>query len=341
MKSNSHLKPSKKQLRYLPAQSISPKDDSYHGTKYLLDIEWWYFDAVFENGYSVHIGFRIYHIKNRGLLQTRINIYHNGQLIIEKIKRSIFSQSDFSREKPIVQVDEKTVLSFSVDTKKQGKPWIYTIDLGIEDVHLHLKFIGKTPGWKIETESTCWTVPLPLASVQGTMIFNDKKMNVNGSGYHDHNWGYSPTTVLQNIGWFWGRISAETLHLTWANTIASPTKQDLIAVINRLNNNSKKSLFTTIHPSNISFTPSAYKKIDQYQIPHTFEITFQEKDKNNDTLVSAHLQMNTIDVHYDRIFIIHYWRYHVETTGKITYGNKVEHIENKPQIIEYLRFKTP
>lgn len=341
MKSNSHLKPSKRPLRYLPAQSIKPKDDTFHGTKYLIDIEWWYFDAVFENGYSVHIGFRIYHIKNRGLLQTRINIYQKGKLITEKIKRSLFDPADFNTEKPIIHLDNKTVLSFSIDKEQPEKPWIYSIDLGIDDVDLHLSFIGKTPGWKIETKTTCWTVPLPLASVQGNIVINDKKMNVKGTGYHDHNWGYSPTTVIQNIGWFWGRISAERLHLTWANTIASTTKQDLIAVINRLKTNNEESLFTGIHPNSISFTPTNIKKMKQYHIPQNFEIKIHEKGDSDQTQLNAHLEMKTIDVHYDRIFIIHYWRYHVETNGIIQYGNHVEKIENKPQIIEYLRFKKP
>ena len=62
---------------FYKANDITPKDDAFHGNIKLLDIEWWYFDAVFFNGYSIHIGFRIYHIRNFGIGQSRINIYKN------------------------------------------------------------------------------------------------------------------------------------------------------------------------------------------------------------------------------------------------------------------------
>jgi len=69
----------KKPYRFLKAEEITPKDDAFHGNSNLLDIEWWYFDAIFDNGYSVHVGFRTYHIRNSGILQERITIYKDGK----------------------------------------------------------------------------------------------------------------------------------------------------------------------------------------------------------------------------------------------------------------------
>ena len=37
---------SQKTYRFLKAKDIAPQDDAYHGNIRLLDIEWWYFDAV-------------------------------------------------------------------------------------------------------------------------------------------------------------------------------------------------------------------------------------------------------------------------------------------------------
>jgi len=325
--------------RYLPVSDITPKDDNFHGSKYLLDIEWWYFDAVFENGLSAHIGFRIYHIRGIGILQTRINLYENGVLIKEKINRHLLTNITFDTKNPIIIINDKTVLNFFIDKSKKESPWIYNINLKIEDIILKLRFTGLTQGWKIETESTCWTVPLPNANVKGTISYNGKTQPVNGSGYHDHNWGYSPTTVLQNIGWYWGRISSKTLHITWANTITSERIQDLITVVNKsFNSNNQQQSYIHIHPDNINLITSNYKKQNKITIPESFELSFSQPLNGKDTLVSAHLKMNTIDIHYDRIFIINYWRYHVEVSGSIQYGKIKEIINRKPQIIEYLRF---
>jgi len=178
--------------------------------------------------------------------------------------------------------------------------------------------------------------------VKGIIKIDDKTITVEGKGYQDHNWGYSPKTVIQNQGWYWGRISADTLQSTWANTIESETKQDLINVVNKpFNKTSEKPMFTSIHPNHIHFKPNNHKQKGKFNLPQTFDLVFDQPESTNTPSVSGRITMNTIDIHYDRIFIIHYWRYHVEATGYITYGDITERIDKKPQIIEYLRFKTP
>ena len=326
-------------FRFLPAHRIDPKDDTFHGSKYLLDIEWWYFDAIFENGMSAHIGFRIYHIRDIGMLQTRINLYKNGELIKEKIKIYPLSNTTIDTKKPSIIINDKKVVSFQIDTTKKEKPWTYNIDVSVDDISLSLNFTGQTEGWKIETESTCWAVPLPHATVTGSISINEKTKTVKGTGYHDHNWGYSPTTVLRNIGWYWGRISANNLHTTWANTIITKTKQDLLTIVNKpYNHNNQKPFFTSIHPDNITFKTMNYKKQNSHSIPTSFELSFAQHVKKTDEIVKGTIKMDTIDIHYDRIFIIDYWRYHVNVSGTIQYGENIEKINEKPQIIEYLHF---
>ena len=325
--------------RYLPAYPIIPKDDSFHGSKYLLDIEWWYFDAIFEDGLSVHIGFRIYHIRGIGILQIRLNLYKNGELVKEKIERYFLSNITVDNKKPNIIINDKKILSFHIKNDIKLNKWIYIINETIDEISINLRFTGLTEGWKIETNSTCWTVPLPNAEVTGTITVNNKTISVNGKGYHDHNWGYSPTTVLQNLGWYWGRISSKLLHITWANTIASKTKQDLITVVNKpYKQNEEKPFFISIHPNNIKFSTTNFKKYNKISIPHSFKISFSQNLKNSENPITGDLKMDTIGIHYDKIFIINYWRYHVQVTGKIQYGDISETIERKPQIIEYLRF---
>jgi predicted secreted hydrolase len=325
--------------RYLPAHPIIPKDDTFHGSKHLLDIEWWYFDAVFDNGLSVHIGFRIYHIRGVGLLQIRVNLYKDGELIKERLDRYLLSNIIIDNNEPSIIINDKKILSFYIKNDNNLNKWNYIINETIRDVGLKLSFTGLTEGWKIETKSTCWTVPLPNAEVNGTITIGDKTISVKGRGYHDHNWGYSPATVIQNLGWYWGRISSNMLHITWANTISSETKQDLITVVNKpYKQNNEKTFFNSIHPNNIKFTTTNFKKYNKISIPYSFKISFLQPLDTSGNLMKGNIKMDTIAIHYDRIFIINYWRYHVQVSGKIQYGDISETIEKKPQIIEYLKF---
>ena len=81
-----------------------------------------------------------------------------------------------------------------------------------------------------------------------------------------------------------------------------------------------------------------HKKQNNHLIPTNFELSFSQQLKKTDETVKGTIKMDTLDIHYDKIFIIDYWRYHVNVTGTIQYGEIIEKIDEKPQIIEYLKF---
>ena len=76
----------KNDYRFLKAVEITPQDDTFHGNIKLVDIEWWYFDALLDNGYSIQIGLRIYHFRNIGIVRSIINIYKNGKVKVTLTK---------------------------------------------------------------------------------------------------------------------------------------------------------------------------------------------------------------------------------------------------------------
>jgi len=338
---NTKTQPSSHFNQYLKAEDITPKDDTFHGRRNIIDIEWWYFDAVFDNEYSIHIGFRVYHIKNIGLLQTRINLYYKGESISEEIKRDVFKKDIIGTTIPSIQLHGKPVVSFDKLHYQNKKEFHYHVDLTVKDIHVDLLFKGTTKGWKIETPSTCWTVPVPKANVSGTIQFKEKTIPVQGIGYHDHNWGYSPTTVIQNMGWYWGRITTDTLNVTWANTIASKDKQDVLSVMNIDNPRLHQQDYVNVHPKNLRFQPGDFQQDHGKCIPTSFWLSFHQPSENNNPAIAADITMKTIDIQYSRIFIIHYWRYHIETTGFIQFDDFREDLINRPQIIEFLSFKNP
>jgi predicted secreted hydrolase len=319
--------------KFLKAEKIIPKDDTYHGNIKLLDIEWWYFDAIFDNGYSIQIGFRTYHIKGFGIVQSRINVYKNGKPISEQLKIDLISNFHIDQDYPNISINNNNVIEFNEDNYKKNKKWEYKIKLSIKDTTVDLLFVGNTLGWKIETSDTCWTVPLPKAIVKGKIKIKGEETEVKGIGYHDHNWSYSPTTAMNNYGWYWGRTSADTMNITWAKVIHSKENIDILAVINK-----DEGGFYNIKPENIEIITKNYEFNNRGKIPKIFNLNIKDTDTNN-IKIDCQVKMIALDIQYTRIFTIKYWRYHVKTDGTISIGNYSEKIQDKPQIIEYLKFK--
>jgi predicted secreted hydrolase len=242
---------------------------------------------------------------------------------------------------PNLCIDGREIIRFDEKHYNKTGEWKYYLDLNIDDTKLNLEFIGSSKGWKIETPSSCWAVPLPKAFVKGNIKINDKLLNVKGIGYHDHNWNYSPITAMNNLGWFWGRITADTLNITWAKTMENFEKYELISIINQDRSNSLNNFeYYNINPNNIIFKQSNFIKNHRHLIPSEYYLEINEYDKNQDLPVEVKINMRTLDVQHTRIFTIHYWRYHVETDGSIRFGKTQEFLDNKPQIIEYLSFKS-
>ncbi len=327
--------------QFLRATDITPQDDAFHGNINLLDIEWWYFDAVFDNGYSIHVGVRTHHIRNSGIVESRINIYKKGKVEVDAIKTDLLSNFYTSYDHPCIHINSKPVVEFDQNHYKKTGEWRYHISLKIDYHEVDLTFIGTTQGWKIETLDTCWTVPLPKAKVSGTITVNRRTIPVKGVGYHDHNWGYSPSTAFKNLGWFWGRITGDVLNITWAKTMQTTEKGDLLAIINQDKNNAQnKKEFYSIPPTNITFTPKNFVNDHRRWIPSEFDLQITNTISDNHIPINVSILMKTFFKQHARIFTAHYWRYHVKAIGKISVGYTSETLDEKPQIIEFLSFKS-
>jgi len=317
---------------FLKAAKITPKDDAFHGSMNLFDIEWWYFDASFDNNYSLHIGIRLFHIGKSGFVRPHIEIYHKGKLVNHALKTIIFRDFETSSDIPLIKLYGKTVVEFDQDHYKKTGEWRYKTNLQINGDQIDLTFIGLTKGWKIETDENSWAVALPKAKVEGTLTIKGKQIKVQGVGYHDHNWDYTIATMLKNIGWYWGKVNGKDIDITWAKTIAK-SKSNLIAVINF------KNEFFTVDPKNISLTLNKFVLDHLRWIPTEFNLHIDGFDSNLNK-ISAKVKMTAETIQHSRIFNTQYWRYHVKTTGEISVDQSKETIRDNVHMIEYLCFKS-
>ncbi|MFO8078537.1 MAG: lipocalin-like domain-containing protein [Thermoplasmatota archaeon] len=309
-------------------EPIQPKDDAFHGSKRVA-AEWWYFDGVFSDNYSFHIGIRTFSRKKQGMALIFFELYHEDTIIFEKKKRFRFNQFHTSTDFPLVKINDKQVMGFDVIKYKENQEWIYRVTVSIDDCSADLSFSAITEGFKIETKKESWTVALPKARIQGEISYDGKTVSVDGIGYHDHNWNYRPSSVLTyGKGWYWGKIKSQSFNIVWANVLKRSGLQDLLAIVNVDGNG-----FYAVNPENIVFNANNFIRYKRRKIPTFFTFNFRDTVKKKQ--IEASLSIDVKHIHYSKVFIASYWRYHVGIKGKIVVDDTVENIDNL-QIMEYL-----
>ena len=316
---------------FLPKEIVL-KDDAFHSSKSSRFTEWWYFDAVFENGYSAQMAIRVLSIiKNRLVLVfQRLDIYKDGRLIKHNKKRIRFKKFNASYDKPSVKLAGKEVIKGHVD--ESSSRWIYDVIFEIDDYSANLRFEGITNGFKGKVPASpggdWWAVSLPRAKVTGKIKINNEEIDVQGTGYHDHNWDVKGAAALKNLGWFWGKINTKNYTITWATIFKTIDLGQSLLVINKKNGG-----FINVTPDKITFIGKDLYINHKKQIPHEFIL--QAKNEK----VDLNFKMKTLDIHFEKtMMIMKYWRYHVICTGWIKIDDEKE-LVNETHIAELLRFK--
>lgn len=311
---------------------ITIKDDAFHSSKSSRFTEWWYFDTIFDNGYSTQLGIRVLSIiKNRiVLISQRFDIYKDGKLIKHIITRYPLKKFYASSSKPLVKLNDKPVIEGRSD-KSTGK-WVYDVSFNIGKYSADLCFEGETKGWKGKTPASrdedWWAVVMPRAKVTGLLKINNKEIKVKGIGYHDHNWEVKSSAAFKNLGWFWGKINTNKYTLTWATIFKNIDLGQSALVINIKNGD-----YLNIKPENINFIAKDLYINNKKKIPKKIII----QAKNNE--VDLDFSMKILDIHHVKILMkMHYWRFHLLCEGKIKIGLEEETTKSF-QIAEFIRFK--
>jgi hypothetical protein len=310
----------------LSAQDITLRDDAFHGRGELPFIEWWYFDAKLDNGYTLTVGVQILNILAKGIVTIRLTIYDQGSVVLKNFEKHSFRDLFTSSETPSVAIAGKQLIVGTYDTLSDC--FVYDVTVNTSDGGVALHFVGCTKGWKRQQQTgDWWAVVLPRANVTGTITIGDLKMNVTGTGYHDHNWGIGPRTVFR-FGWFWGTCSSSNYSVTWAEVSTTRYTGNPIIVVNK-----KDGGYLDIPSETIWFSAKNIC-IDHFRfVPRFFNIeTMTDK-------VFLVINMEVISVDHTKFLgFIDYWRYHVKCTGTIIADNHMEAVD-RISIMEYLRFR--
>lgn len=66
-----------------------------------------------------------------------------------------------------------------------------------------------------------YTVPVMSGTLAGTINVSGTTLELSGSGYHDHNWGF-----WQGVSWRWGQVQHEGLSFVYGRVIPPPDAAD-------------------------------------------------------------------------------------------------------------------
>ncbi len=183
--------------------------DGWHRPGGRFGFEWWYFDAKFEDGHAVVCGlmdpdtWKFSRTKSLMWLHVYLpdgTCYNNHV----NIPRSEFKASPHRCDVELA------------GNRIRGSYPEYRVDLEHGEFAAHLVFRNLLPGWALGNGQMMfgypnyplafgWLVPQPRAAVEGTLSYPGGTVEVKGEGYHDHNWGNFPSSVMIER-WHWGRL---------------------------------------------------------------------------------------------------------------------------------------
>ncbi|MEM0493225.1 MAG: hypothetical protein QXS02_04660 [Candidatus Thermoplasmatota archaeon] len=302
---------------------ITLYDDAFHGSDSLFSTEWWYFDAILDNNYSIQLVINIFGIIQEKVVLTKINIYRYGELLITR--EEIYSSRDFtiSREEPRILIKGREVLRGYI----VGDIWFYNVNISIDDVSISLMYTGINKGWMGSVLVGDWVVALPKACVSGFISIDNTLISVRGIGYHDHNYDLT-LGVLFKFGWYWGKAHTSNFTLVWSYQL-DDTRFDKAPLV--VINNGREKYFS-INPHDIEFTTNEYRYNNGCFIP--MDLTLRVSTDNS----SVFIKMTPVGIHHVNILFFKYWRFHMKCTGYITVDGCTEMI-NQVEITEIARFR--
>ncbi len=170
-------------------------------------LEWWYFDGKLSDGSIIVCYFwKVHFISD----QYFIGLNYTGpdKKTIFKIKFFKDQNVSFSKDSCNVRMGGNSI----VGNLKKYKIIIDPMDFdGIGfDVELHSDRLPYRPQdgiIKAESSYFAWLSAVPKGNFNGSLTLENKMTQVQGSGYHDHNWGNTPLQKLFK-SWMWFRGEA-------------------------------------------------------------------------------------------------------------------------------------
>ena len=188
------------------SKSVAPWEDGRRTPRDNRFYEWWYFDALLENGTTVVVWFGdnwFYGVEKR---VVNIDLTPPGGPT-----RTVYKTWD---EPGTFATDRADVRIGPHRFEGNLDRYTITVDPQVHDgVGCAFTLVRTAPSWRPGTgyvaagdDFFAWLPSVPNGEVTGTLTIDGVTTEVRGSGYHDHNWGnVSPVDLMDS--WWWGRAN--------------------------------------------------------------------------------------------------------------------------------------
>ena len=185
---------------------VAPREDGRRSPADPRHFEWWYFDALLEDGTTIVAWFGDNWPFGIGARTVSLEITPAGGAT-ERWFGSYREKGSFGTDRADVRIGPHSFSGNLVDYHIFIDP-AATGGQGI-DLNLHGTVAAWRPASGVIAEGDdyfAWLAAVPEGEVSGSVTVEGATRQVRGSGYHDHNWGnISPAALMDS--WWWGRAT--------------------------------------------------------------------------------------------------------------------------------------
>ncbi len=204
-------------------ETVEPWEDGLRADTGPGTFEWWYFDAHFDDGSTAVIVFA-----TKPILERDGPLKPNVSLTITRPDGSKTAQF------PLYPPEEFSAATDHCDVRigsnhAQGDLHRYQVQVELDGLGADLVFEGRVPPWRPgagklyfgdQGQYFAWLPSIPHGNVSGTLTYDGQTRSVQGTGYHDHNWGNVGLHQVMDH-WYWGRAHIDGYTLIFVEQIAA------------------------------------------------------------------------------------------------------------------------
>ena len=259
--------------------------DGCHITDYKKYFEWWYFDFDLTSKHHIYLE---WHAPNFTLLDTNclliVRVHHttNKHSNDQKIKVFRYDRSKISQDETFCKI----ILPTGIISERDNN---YYINIQERGLLINIELERLLPRVSVENELLyrskngreffSWNIPLPRAKVTGEIEISGERIDMQGTAYHDHNWGN--LNIGKHIcGWIWARIQFQDYTLIFGDITAKESSNQNIQVLLLIDKYGQK-----IDTTSFSIDCLDHQNLRNSSIPHRIIISI-----NSDKRYTIHLQ---------------------------------------------------
>ncbi len=184
--------------------TVESFEDGLRTTAKRGNYEWWYFDSKYPDGSSLVIVFFTKPVTSlAGKYEPYVSLDYIGADGREIHTEAKSRQYSFSKAGCDVTIGDCFV---------KGNLKEYEIVFQNNAAQARLTLQATVPSWRPRSghlyfnkeEYFAWLPAVPEGKITGSLCFEGQEIQLEGTGYHDHNWGNKLMIFLMN-DWYWGR----------------------------------------------------------------------------------------------------------------------------------------